>query len=145
MDLTWHLWSTHAESLSCFVCLCLLFLFPPNVVSDPFILLSQLVIVALIFLGSVCDRAVLFWKHILIFCNPVFFLHNNTTVTLFTVCAVLGISLISVLLADLYDVIFSLGSLFLLLAGFLVSCLVMVIYSGNSVILRIWFCLDIYS
>lgn len=118
--------------LSCFLFLCLLFPFSPNVISDPFIPLSQLVIVALFFLGSVCDYAVLFWKHILIFCNPIFFLHNNFTITVFTVCAVIGISLISVLLANLYDVIFSLGSLFLRLAGFPVSCLVMVIYSGNS-------------
>lgn len=143
MDLAWHLWSTLAES-GPVLSFCLFFLFPLNVVSDPFIPLSQLVMVVLIFPGSVCDYAVSFWKHILISCNPIFYLHNNSTVTVFTVCAVIGISVISVLLADLYVVIFSLGSLFRLLAGFLVSCLVMVIYPGISVVLQAWFCLDLY-
>lgn len=133
--------------LSYFIVLCLLLLFPPNVVPDPFIPLSHLVIVVLFSLGSICCYTVSFWKHVQIICNPSFLLCNNSTniVLTLSLCAVLGISLSSVLLANLYDFSFSRGSLFLLLVGFPVGFLVMVIYSRSSIIQQVCFCLDIYS
>jgi len=92
--------------LSYFIFLWFLLLFPPNVFPDTFIPLSQLVIVALFYLGSICYYVVLFWKCVQTICNPLFILRKNSTniVLPLSWCAVLGISLTSVLLADFYEV-----------------------------------------
>lgn len=89
MGLAWHVWSTHAESCLVLYYHIFCFCFHQMLLQILSIPLNQLVIVALFFLGSDCDYAVLFGKHILILCNPIFFLRNNSTIIIFTVCAVI--------------------------------------------------------